>query len=103
MINTRESREYIIREAELRSMLEELAERILAPLASEVMEIEELKRKELLTPDEVERIYGLKAATLANKRSRAQGPEYVKDGEKILYPQKAVKAYLAARHIRTID
>lgn len=97
------SREYIIREAEIREMLEELAERLLAPLASEVMEIEELKRKESLTPDEVERVYGLKATTLANKRTRAQGPEYIKDGEKILYPQKAIKAYLAARHIKTID
>ena len=97
------SREYIIKEAELREMLEDLAERVLAPLASEVMEIEELKRKEFLTPDEVERIYGLKATTMANKRSRAQGPEYIKDGEKILYSQKAVKAYLAAKHVKTID
>ena len=97
------SREYIIKEAEIREMLEDLAERVLAPLASEVMEIEELKRKEALTPEEVERVYGLKATTMANKRSRAQGPEYIKDGEKILYPQKAIKAYLAARHIKTID
>ncbi len=97
-----DSREHIIKEAEMREMLEDLAERVLAPLASEVMEIEELKRKESLTPDEVERVYGLKATTLANKRSRAQGPEYIKDGEKILYPQKAVKDYLAARRVKTI-
>ena len=99
----RSAREYIIKEAEIREMLEELAERVLAPLAGDVMEIEELKRKEFLTPDEVERVYGLKATTMANKRTRAQGPAYIKDGEKILYPQKAVKAYLAAKHVKTID
>lgn len=96
------SREHIIKEAEMREILKDLAERVLAPLASEVMEIEELKRKESLTPDEVERVYGLKATTLANKRSRALGPEYIKDGEKILYPQKAVQDYLAARRVKTL-
>ena len=72
-------------------------ERLLAPVA----QLERLKRKEYLTPDEVEIVYGLKAVTLANKRTRSQGPEYIKDGERILYRQQAVRAYLEARTIRT--
>lgn len=77
--------------------IDDALERLLAPVA----EIERLKRKEYLTPEEVELVYGLKASTLANKRSKAKGPEYIKDGEKILYKQQAVKAYLESRTVRT--
>ena len=63
--------------------------------------MERLKRKEYLTPEEVERVYGLKPKTLANKRMKAQGPEYIKDGERILYKQQAVKKYLEAKTVRT--
>jgi len=79
------------------SNIDSALERLLAPVA----QVEKLKRREYLTPEEVELVYGLKATTLANKRSRAQGPEYVKDGEKILYKQQALKKYLDARTVRT--
>ena len=59
------------------------------------------KRKEYLTPEEVELIYGLKPKTLANKRLKAQGPEYIKDGDRILYRQQAIKKYLEAKTVRT--
>lgn len=77
--------------------IDDALERLLAPVA----EIERLKRKEYLTPEEVELVYGLKASTLANKRTKAKGPEYIKDGEKILYRQQTVKAYLESRTVRT--
>ncbi len=72
-------------------------ERLLAPVA----EVERLKRKEYLTPEEVELVYGLKSKTLANKRLKAQGPEYIKDGERILYKQQAIRKYLEAKTVRT--
>jgi len=53
--------------------IENAIERLLAPVA----QIEKLKRKEYLTPEEVEAVYGLRASTLANKRSKGQGPEYI--------------------------
>jgi hypothetical protein len=81
----------------LSANIENAIERLLAPIA----QVERLKRREYLTPEEVETVYGLKAVTLANKRSKAQGPEYIKDGEKILYRQQAIKAYLDAKTIRT--
>ena len=80
-------------------------ENVLKPMAEQVCisvgEIEKLKRKEYLSPDEVEKLYGLRATTLANKRTRAQGPEYTKAGEKILYRHQDVKKYLDARRVRT--
>lgn len=77
--------------------IENVLERVLAPIA----QMERLKRREYLTPEEVEMLYGLKAGSMANKRSKAQGPEYIKDGERILYRQQAIKAYLDARTIKT--
>lgn len=77
--------------------IESALERLLAP----IVHVERLKRREYLTPEEVEAVYGLKAVTLANKRSKAQGPEYIKDGDKILYRQQAIKTYLDARTIKT--
>lgn len=77
--------------------IDDALERLLAPVA----EVERLKRKEYLTPEEVELIYGLKTKTLANKRLKAQGPEYIKDGDRILYRQQAIKKYLEAKTVRT--
>ena len=81
----------------LTNNIDDALERLLAPVA----QVERLKRKEYLTPEEVELVYGLKPKTLANKRMKAQGPEYIKDGERILYKQQAVKKYLEAKTVRT--
>ena len=83
---------------EISSSIDNALERLLAPVAH----MEKLKRREYLTPEEVELVYGLKAVTLANKRMKAQGPEYIKDGEKILYKQQAVKQYLESKTVRTL-
>ena len=83
--------------------MQETFERTLGPLAVSVQEIEELKRKVNLTPEEVERVYGLNAATLANKRAKGQGPRYIKDGGKVLYSQKEIQKYLNEREILTAD
>lgn len=81
--------------------MQDTFERTLGPLAISVQEIEELKRKINLTPEEVERVYGLNAATLANKRTKAAGPRYIKDGGKILYPQREIQKYLGQREVLT--
>jgi hypothetical protein len=84
-------------EDRIASNIENALERLLAPVAN----VERLKRREYLLPEEVDIVYGLKVNTLANKRSKAQGPEYIKDGDKIYYRQQAIKAYLDARTIKT--
>ena len=76
-------------------------EQTLGPLAISVQEIEELKRKVNLTPEEVERVYGLNAATLANQRSKGTGPPYIKAGGKVLYPQRELQKYFHEREILT--
>ncbi|WP_298030981.1 hypothetical protein [uncultured Desulfovibrio sp.] len=86
---------------EIAGSLQTALERMLAPVVDSIGQIERLKRREYLTAEEVELVYGLKAVTLANKRMKAQGPEYIKDGDKILYKQQAVKTYLETKTIRT--
>ena len=76
-------------------------ERLLIPIVDSIGHLERLKRREYLTPEEVEVLYSLKASTLANKRSRAKGPEYIKDGDKILYKQQSVKKYLESKAVLT--
>ena len=68
---------------EIADNLQTTFERLLTPVVDSIGQIERLKRREYLTAEEVELIYGLKAVTLANKRSRACGPEYIKDGDKM--------------------
>ncbi len=81
--------------------MQDTFERTLGPLAISVQEIEEIKRKVNLTPEEVERVYGLNAATLANLRTKSTGPPYIKIGGKILYPQKELQKYLDDRGVLT--
>lgn len=88
---------------EIANNLQSAFERLLTPVVDSIGEIERLKRREYLTPEEVELVYGLKASTLANRRIKAKGPEYVKVGEKILYRQKAIREYLEARAVQTRD
>jgi len=63
-------------------------------LSPEVMELERLKRTEALTSQEVEKLYGLNANTLRYKRVQGEGPEYLKDGGRVLYTHAAIKKYL---------
>ncbi len=57
----------------------------IAPMAEkmfkEVTEMELLKRRPLLTPAEVQKVYGISASTLATKRCRGGGPDYIKEGD----------------------
>jgi len=77
------------------------------PLASampfEVLELEKLKRKDYLTESEVEKLFGLKKATLRKRRLNGEGPSYSKDGERVLYFRLAVEQYLASRRQKTHD
>ena len=45
-------------------------------LLAPVVEMERIKRKTLLTPAEVEEVYGIKRRTLEDWRFRKIGPEY---------------------------
>jgi hypothetical protein len=72
-------------------------ERVLAPVADVVCEMERLRRKEYLTEKEAALLFSLSAATLKTKRVRGGGPEYVKIGSRVLYARKALETYLEER------
>jgi len=57
----------------------------------------ELKLKPALTPAEVEELYNLRAATLAQKRCRGGGPNYVQEeqGGPVLYRHSDIEQYFA--------
>lgn len=66
-------------------------------------EIEALRRKISLTPDEVFLLTGIPAGTLKNWRSAGKGPEYSKEGSKIVYPVKNLLSWLDRTGRRTVD
>lgn len=74
-------------------------ERVFAPAGR----LELLRRKEALSTEEVAELFGLNAESLASQRARRQGPPYTKVGSKVLYRPQAVRDYLDARRVRTID
>ncbi len=74
-----------------------------AELPFEAVELERLKRKEYLTPDEVEKIFGLNANTLRKRRVEGTGPEYSKDGDRVLYARRVVERYLEQRRQKTYE
>ena len=56
-----------------------------------------------LEPLEVEARYPIMAGTLANKRSKGEGPVYFKVGRKIIYRPEDIEAYLFSNPIQTVD
>lgn len=88
-----------ISDKELNKKLEQVLERLMAPAA----DLEALRRKKLLTGDEVHRLYNLNNGTLRNLRSQGRGPKYIKDGAKVLYRHNDIEEYIHARTCRTED
>lgn len=67
---------------------------------AKIVEIEAMQRKELLTEDEVSKLYSVPVPSLRSERSRGIGPDYVKDGRRVLYPKKELDKYYHSRLIR---
>lgn len=76
-----------------------------AAFPKEARELEILKRKRLLTPEEVEKLYGLKAGTLRNKRGSGVGPVYIQEsaGKTVYYEHEAIQRYLDKCRKKTYD
>lgn len=74
-----------------------------AQIPAAVVEIEVLKRKEWLTPDEVVKVYPLNANTMAKDRANGKGPAFSKLGEKVVYSHTAIRKYLESRRQKTYE
>ncbi len=79
---------------EVSAALAPMAGRILAEVAAEVAGIEALKRRPLLTPLEVQKLYGIKATTLSDKRTRGGGPDYIKEASSVFYRPQDVDRWI---------
>lgn len=78
---------------------------VLRELLEPAAVLEALKRKELLTPLDVQKLYSLNAQTMRNMRGQGRGPRYVQEfkGAPVYYEHCAVKEYLAKCRKRTND
>ena len=56
-------------------------------------------RAQLLTPKQTAKHYGFGVSTLAKWRVQGGGPEYLKIGAKIMYPQRAFEAWLDSKKV----
>lgn len=79
---------------ELEKAIADALEKILAPVAEAICEMERIRRKEYLTEKEVALLFSLSAATLKTQRSRGEGPNYIKKGNRILYSPHSIRSYL---------
>lgn len=73
------------------------------PLSSLPSLMEAMKRKEMLSPEEVALLYDFEIQTLAQMRSQGRGPSYTKEGKLIRYPRSSVEQYFADLQVQTRD
>lgn len=84
-------------EIDLGKAIADALEKILAPVAEAICEMERIRRKEYLTEKEAALLFSLSAATLKTQRSRKAGPPHIKMGSRIMYSREALKIFLS-RH-----
>ena len=82
-------------EIDLEKAIADALEKILAPVAEVICEMERIRRKEYLTEKEAALLFSLSAATLKTQRSRGGGPGYIKIGCRILYKRNDILDYLS--------
>lgn len=91
-------------ESAIRKALSELLASLDSQQFSEIMTraatLELLKKKPLLTPSEVNQLYGIPVATLATGRSRGLDPDYVKAEESIFYKNCQIAKWLDKYEIK---
>lgn len=68
-------------------------------LLEKAAQLEALRKKPLLTPEEVFQLYGIPVSTLATWRSRAKGPNYTKLEGSVFYTAKQIEKWIAVNEI----
>ena len=86
-------------EIDLEKAVTDALEKILAPVAETICEMERIRRKEYLTEKEVALLFSLSAATLKTQRSRGGGPPHIKHGKQVLYSRMLLLDYFASESV----
>lgn len=86
--------------AELAPALAEVVSGSLQVALSQAADLERVKRKELLTAEEVEALYGFREATLATWRCRGGGPDFFRRGSLIFYRARDVAQFVQDRIVK---
>lgn len=81
-------------EIDLERAIADALEKILAPVAEVICEMERIRRKEYLTEKEEALLFSLSAATLKTQRSRGSGPRYIKIGRSVFYSKGELSSFL---------
>lgn len=70
-----------------------------------VAEVELLRKREFLSPVDVERLFGIPRSSLEKMRKKGTGPGYSqrKEASAIWYRGEDVKSWLAIGRVRTVD
>lgn len=76
---------------------------VLRELLAPAAKMEALRRKELLSGQEVEELYGLSYGTLRNLRTKGRGPKVIRHGQLIFYRHQDLQSYIAARQVKSYD
>jgi|GEM_PF-2033650 len=84
-------------EVDLEKAIANALEKILAPVAEVVCEMERIRRKEYLTEKEVALLFSLPVATLKTLRSRGGGPNFQKVRGRVLYSRNTLDSYVACK------
>lgn len=80
-------------EIDLEKAVADALEKILAPVVEAICEMERIRRKEYLTEKEAALLFSLSAATLKTRRSRGEGPSYIKIGSSVFYSRAALRDF----------
>ena len=89
-------------EIDLEKVIADALEKILAPVAEVICEMERIRRKEYLTEKEAALLFSLSAATLKTQRSRGGGPTYIRLGTRILYGRKELDRFFQRNEYGTV-
>jgi predicted DNA-binding transcriptional regulator AlpA len=60
-------------------------------------------QKRTITPREAAEMYGLNLGTLANYRSKKQGPKYYRLGKKVLYLVEDLEHWIMSNPVMTME
>lgn len=76
---------------------------VLRELLASAARLEDLRRKELLSSQDVEELYGLNSGTLRNWRAKGLGPKFSRFGQLVFYKHQDLQTFIAAHQVRTYD